>query len=227
MNDRVLIEMQSVSRYYEDGRVVALEDVNVKVAKGEFLVVKGPSASGKSTLLHLMGGLDSPSTGEIRFAGLSAQAGKSLKDALKTSRFRIHNIGFVFQAFYLWQTLNVLENVLLPLMESKLKKAERVERAKSLISLMGLEKKSLSSVAHLSMGERQRVAIARALVMNPALLLADEPTGSLDSKNAENVINLFGAIKKDRGVTIVMATHEKMSYGFFDRELYLLDGRLQ
>jgi len=221
MNDRVLIELRDVSKYYEDGKVVALDGVNIKVARGEFLLITGPSGSGKSTLLHIVGGLDSPSEGEIYFQG------KKLKDVLKQSRFRIHNIGFVFQAFYLWPTLNVLENVLLPLMESRLKKEERLKRAKALIDVVGLDKKCLSSVTRLSMGERQRVAISRALAMNPRVLLADEPTGSLDSKNAENILHLFRKINQARGVTIVMATHEQMTDDFFDRAIELLDGRVQ
>ncbi len=121
----------------------------------------------------------------------------------------------------------MLENVLLPLIESRLKKEERLKRAKALIDVVGLDKKCLSSVTRLSMGERQRVAISRALAMNPRVLLADEPTGSLDSKNAENILHLFRKINQDRGVTIVMATHEQMTDGFFDRAIKLLDGRVQ
>ncbi len=221
MNNETFIQVKDISKYYEDGKVIALDGVNMSANKGEFLVITGPSGSGKSTLLHLLGGLDSPSKGEILFEG------KKLKDVFKQSQFRIHNIGFVFQAFYLWSTLNVLENVLLPLMESRLKKNEQIERAKELINVVGLGNRFTSSVTGLSMGERQRVAIARALAMNPMLLLADEPTGSLDSKNTENILQLFKKINKERNVTIVMVTHERMEEGFFDRTIRLFDGKVQ
>ena len=221
MNNETFIQVKDISKYYEDGKVIALDGVNMSANKGEFLVITGPSGSGKSTLLHLLGGLDAPSKGEILFEG------RKLKDVFKQSQFRIHNIGFVFQAFYLWPTLNVLENVLLPLMESQLKKNEQIERAKELISVVGLGNRFTSSVTGLSMGERQRVAIARALAMNPMLLLADEPTGSLDSKNTENILQLFKNINKERSVTIVMVTHERMEEGFFDRTIRLLDGKVQ
>jgi putative ABC transport system ATP-binding protein len=221
MNDKVLIDVRAVSKYYEDGKVVALDGVSIQVKKGEFLVIRGPSGSGKSTLLHLIGGLDSPSQGEIYFQE------EKLKDVLKKSLFRINNIGFVFQIFYLWSTLNVMENVLLPLMEIRLNKREKLERAKLLIDEMGLSNKYFSSVRGLSVGERQRVAIARALVANPAIILADEPTGSLDSKNSENILQLFRKINKERGVTIVMVTHERMAEGLYDRYIEILDGKIQ
>jgi putative ABC transport system ATP-binding protein len=221
MSEDVLIEVKDVSKYYEDGKVIALNSINLKIIKGEFLVIKGPSGSGKSTLLHLLGGLDSPTKGEIYFDG------KRIKDLNKASRlFRINNIGFVFQAFYLWSTLNVLENVSLPLMESNLKKKERLKRAKSLIDMMGLTDKYFSLVGNLSVGERQRVAIARALAMESKVLLADEPTGSLDSKNKENILDIFKRINKENGTTIVMATHEIAVASFFNRSIKLLDGRI-
>ena len=221
MSDEILIDIKDVSKYYEDGKVTALNNVSMQIKRGEFLVIRGPSGSGKSTLLHLIGGLDSPSEGDIYFQE------EKLKDVLKKSLFRINNIGFVFQTFYLWSTLNVMENVLLPLIEVHLSKREKLERAKSLIDEMGLSDKYFSSVRTLSVGERQRVAIARALVANPAIILADEPTGSLDSKNSENILQLFRKINKERGVTIVMVTHEKLPEELYDRAIEIFDGKVQ
>jgi len=221
MSDETLIDVKDVSKYYEDGKVTALNNVSMQIKRGEFLVIRGPSGSGKSTLLHLIGGLDSPSEGDIYFQE------EKLKDVLKKSLFRINNIGFVFQTFYLWSTLNVMENVLLPLIEVRLSKREKLERAMTLIDEMGLSDKYFSSVRTLSVGERQRVAIARALVANPAIILADEPTGSLDSKNSENILQLFRKINTERGVTIVMVTHEKLPEELYDRAIEIFDGKVQ
>jgi len=221
MSDETLIDVKDVSKYYEDGKVTALNNVSMQIKRGEFLVIRGPSGSGKSTLLHLIGGLDSPSEGDIYFQK------EKLKDVLKQSLFRINNIGFVFQTFYLWSTLNVMENVLLPLIEVRLSKREKLERAMTLIDEMGLSDKYFSSVRTLSVGERQRVAIARALVANPAIILADEPTGSLDSKNSENILQLFRKINKERGVTIVIVTHEKLPEELYDRAIEIFDGKVQ
>lgn len=220
MKGEPLIRMRGVSKYYEDGKVAALSDISLEVKEGEFIVIKGPSGSGKSTLLHLIGGLDSPDAGEVFFKG------KNAKDAFKERFFRINNVGFVFQAFYLWPVLNVTENVLLPMMEIRAGKTEKEEVARRLIDDVGLSGKYFSRVKDLSMGERQRVAIARALVNNPSVLLADEPTGSLDSKNAENILGLFGNINKKRNVTVIVVTHERFSYGFFDRTVEMLDGKI-
>jgi len=220
MNNESIIEAKNISKFYENGKVTALNEINLKVTKGEFLVIRGSSGSGKSTLLHLLGGLDSPTKGKIYFEN------QSFKDMLKKSKFRIYNIGFVFQTFYLWSVLNVLENVLLPLLESTLDKKERIKKADLLIDMMGLNDKRLFAVNKLSVGEKQRVAIARALAMDPKLLLADEPTGSLDSKNKENILNIFRKINQENGITIIMATHETSKLSFFSRDIELLDGRI-
>ena len=220
MNE-VLIETKDVSKYYKDGNVTALDKVNIKVFQGDFFGIKGPSGSGKSTLLHLLGGLDTPSEGEIYFDG------KPFREVLKDSRFRINNIGFVFQAFYLWHTLNVSENVLLPLVEIPIPRKEKLERTNGLLNLVGIAHRKSAQINSLSMGERQRVAIARALITAPKMLLADEPTGSLDSKNAENILELFNKINKDNRVTIVMVTHEKIADDYFSRNVELQDGKIQ
>lgn len=218
MNNQILIELKEVSKHYEDGQVKALDRVTMQVVKGDFFFIRGPSGSGKSTLLHLMGGLDSPTSGSIYFEG------QSFEQTLKQGAFRIRKIGFVFQAFYLWPTLNVLENILLPLMEIPLARKEKMGRADELIKTFGLSQKRLSRISTLSMGERQRVAIARALVTNPAVILADEPTGSLDSKNAENIMSILKLLNKEQGVTIVIVTHEKRLDSYFDCGIELFDG---
>lgn len=220
MNKEILIETVNLSRYYKDGKVLALDKVNLKVTEGEFLVVKGSSGSGKSTLLHLIGGLDLPTAGEIYFAGQKA------REVYGQKGFRLNNLGFVFQAFYLWPVLNVLENVLLPLMESPLSRKKKLQIAKDIINLVGMNDKISSAVSNLSIGQRQRVAIARALVMNPKLVLADEPTGNLDSKNTENILTLFKTLNKQSNVTIVMVTHEEKALIFCDRWIQLLDGKV-
>jgi len=220
MSNKALIETQSISKYYEDGQVVALDKVTMHVNQGEILMIKGPSGCGKSTLMHLLGGLDSPSSGKILFQG------QDIKQVFNKKFFRIKNIGFVFQAFYLWQTLNVFENVSLPLMELNFSQVEKDHKVKAVIDIVGLNEKLHTSVRNLSMGQRQRVAIARAIVADPVVVLADEPTGSLDSKNAGNILQLFRKINKDRGVTIVMVTHENTAREYYDRQVQLLDGKI-
>lgn len=221
MNNQPLIQTVNLSRYYKDGKVLALDKVNLEIAGSEFLVVKGSSGSGKSTLLHLIGGLDVPTAGEIYFQG------RKVREVYRQRGFRLNHLGFVFQAFYLWPVLNVLENVLLPLMESSLGKQKKLQKAKDIINLVGMSDKINSSVNNLSIGQRQRVAIARALVMDPKLILADEPTGNLDSKNTENILSLFKALNKQKNVTIVMVTHEEKALVFCDRWIQLSDGRIE
>jgi ABC-type lipoprotein export system ATPase subunit len=221
MNKDVLIEAKELSKYYADGKVIALDKVSLQINRGELFAIKGPSGSGKSTLLHLIGGLDQPTSGKMYFEG------QDLYPFLRQSGIRIRNIGFVFQVFYLWPTLNVLQNVLLPLVELKMHKKEKIRKAIDLIETVGLAHKRLAAIPNLSVGERQRVAIARALVNGPKLVLADEPTGSLDSKNAENILQLFKKINLQLGTTIVMVTHEKIPESFFDRGIEIFDGRIK
>ena len=215
----ILVEVKNVSRHFKDGNVMALTGISFVIKRGEFFAIKGPSGSGKSTLLHVLGGLDTPTAGEVFFQD------KRLKEALKEPLFRIRNMGFVFQSFYLWPTLNALENVLLPLVEIKMPRLEKIRRGRELLDLMGLARKEKAAINDLSMGERQRVAIARAMAAEPSMIFADEPTGSLDSKNALQIFELFQEINKEHKVTIVMVTHEQMAERFFDRSISLLDGR--
>ena len=220
MNENILIETRNVSKYYKDGAVAALDEVNLKIKEREFIVVTGPSGSGKSTLLHLIGGLDSPTRGEIYFQK------QPIKETLKKGKFRLNNIGFVFQEFYLWSILNVYENVFLPLMGSSLSKKEKTIRVNDIVTRVGLKHKLFSSVNKLSVGERQRVAIARALVLGPKLVLADEPTGNLDSENGKKVLEIFQDLNKRDGLTIIMVTHDSSMEKYATRIIKMLDGRI-
>jgi polar amino acid transport system ATP-binding protein len=200
MDKSVLIETTELSKYYADGKVVALDKVSFRVNQGELFAIKGPSGSGKSTLLHLIGGLDQPTSGEMHFLG------RPLYPFLKQSGFRIRNVGFVFQVFYLWPTLNVLQNVLLPLVELKMGQKERVKRADELIATVGLSHKRLSAIPKLSVGERQRVAIARAIAIKPRFLLFDEPTSALDPEITSEVLDIIRELQ-DEGRDLLLITH--------------------
>jgi len=221
MNKSVIIEARNVVKIYADGQVRALDGISLQVFAGEILVLRGPSGCGKSTLMHLLGGLDTPTSGKILFNGLP------ILDVCRVKGFRVRNIGFVFQAFYLWQNLNVLENVMLPLAELSMSHKERRNRVEEIIDVVGISDKLKASVKNLSMGQRQRVALARALVARPAVVFADEPTGSLDSKNTENILQLFRRINKERQVTIAMVTHENFLSEYYDRQVEILDGKVR
>lgn len=220
MSSPVILEAKGVSKFYKDGQVKAVDNISLQVYAGETLIIRGPSGCGKSTLMHLLGGLDSPSGGTVYFKG------QPIQNACKKRGFRVKNLGFVFQAFYLWHNLNVLENVMLPLIELSLSRNERASRAKEIINEMGLADKINASIRVLSMGQRQRVAVARALVAGPSVILADEPTGSLDSRNKDNILQLLRSMNKHRKVTVVMVTHENVPAEYFDRQVQLLDGKI-
>lgn len=220
MNSPVILEARNISKYYEDGQVKAVDNVSLQIYSGEILIIRGPSGCGKSTLMHLLGGLDTPSNGTSLFKN------EPILQACRRRGFRVRNLGFVFQAFYLWQNLNVIENVMLPLLELPISRSERVTRAEKIINEIGLSDRMRASVKRLSVGQRQRVAVARALVAGPSLIFADEPTGSLDSLNSRNILQLFRSLNKDTGVTVIMVTHEDILSEFYDRQIQLLDGRI-
>lgn len=220
MDKTVILEVRDVVKIYPDGQVRALNGVSLQVFAGEFLVIRGPSGCGKSTLMHLLGGLDIPTEGEVLFRGIP------LKEASKGKDFRVRNIGFIFQGFYLWQNLDVFDNVMLPLVELEMSREERLARVREAVKAVGLSDKLRSAIANLSMGQRQRVAVARALVTGPSVILADEPTGSLDSVNADNVLHLFRQINREQSRTIVMVTHGQMPPEYYDRQLTMLDGKV-
>ena len=220
-----MIRCIDVRKAYRQGEneVVALAGVSIDIPQGAFAAIMGPSGSGKSTLLHLMGGLDRPSGGELLVDG--RLVGQMADD--EVTLFRRTNIGFVFQFFNLLPTLTALENVTLPLVLDGRSKAEADQRAALLLEKVGLEKRRHHLPEALSGGEIQRVAIARALAFNPPILLADEPTGNLDSKTGQDVLSLLRQINQERGSTVVIATHSQEAAHCADRTIYLRDGRVE
>jgi len=220
-----MIRCIDVRKAYRQGEneIVALAGVSIDIPRGAFAAIMGPSGSGKSTLLHLMGGLDRPSSGELLVDG--RLVGQMADD--EVTLFRRTNIGFVFQFFNLLPTLTALENVTLPLVLDGRSKAEADQRAALLLGKVGLEKRRHHLPEALSGGEIQRVAIARALAFNPPILLADEPTGNLDSKTGQDVLLLLRQINQEHGSTVVMATHSPEATYCADRIIFLRDGRVE
>jgi putative ABC transport system ATP-binding protein len=224
MND-VLIHASKLTRRYNVGKAVvaALSDVELMVPPGEFTALVGPSGSGKSTLLNLIGGLDRPSGGEVRVDGLSL--GSATEPELV--RYRRERVGFIFQSFNLLPTLTARENVEAPMMLAEVLPRDRHERATALLESVGLASRMLHKPNELSGGEKQRVAIARALANRPLLLLADEPTGNLDSKTGGAILDLLCGLHKSRGLTIIMVTHDPEIAARADRIVHLRDGGIQ
>lgn len=216
-----LLQVVNVSRGYDDGAVQALTNVSLDVEAGEYLAIMGPSGSGKSTLLNLLGTLDEPTTGDILFEG------NSLRDRADPDQFRASTLGFVFQSFYLLPTLTAQENVQIPMFESALGAGERVKKADELLRLVGMTHRAKFLPAKLSVGERQRVAIARALANDPKLLLADEPTGNLDSASGNMVLDLFDRLHRERGLTLVVITHDSRVAARAERMVVLRDGQIR
>jgi ABC-type lipoprotein export system ATPase subunit len=213
------VVVDHVSRSFEDGRIAALVDVSFRVVRGEFVAITGPSGCGKSTLLNLIGALDRPSSGEIMVGGeaVAEQDG---------ARYRGSVVGFVFQFHNLIPTLNALENVQLPMFGHELPRRERVARAGRLLEEVGLVGRASAYPPTLSGGERQRVAIARALANEPRLLLADEPTGALDSANGAQIVELLEEVRAQHGTTVLMVTNDPEVAAFADRLLAIRDGRI-
>jgi putative ABC transport system ATP-binding protein len=214
------IEARDLVRAFEDGRVRALDGVSFAVERGETVAVMGPSGSGKTTLLNLLGALDRPSAGRLSIAGVEIAPGGDL------DRLRAREIGFVFQLHNLIPTLTAVENVELPMMGLRVRRAERRQRAAELLERVGLAPRADFSVKKLSGGERQRVAVARALANRPQILLGDEPTGSLDSKTGGEVIDLLLELRRERGLTIVLVTHDSGIAARMGRTIELRDGRV-
>ena len=219
--DDILIAAHDLRRDYAmaAGVVHAVRGVSLEVRAREYVAIVGPSGCGKSTLLNLIGAIDTPSSGELTIAG---QRLDGLSDR-EATLFRLHRIGFVFQRFYLMPVLTALENVELPMSEAGVGKAERRERARELLSYVGLGERMHHRPTELSGGEQQRVAIARALANRPALLLADEPTGELDAHTGEEMIALFERLNRD-GTTIVVVTHDEDLARAAHRVVHMRDG---
>jgi putative ABC transport system ATP-binding protein len=221
--DRVVVSLRDVHRDYVLGaeRVHALQGVTLDVERGDYVAIVGPSGCGKSTLLNLIGAIDQPTSGSVEISGKRVD---TLGDWQATS-FRLRNIGFVFQRFYLMPILTALENVALPMAEARLPRNEQRARAAELLSYVGLSNRERHRPSQLSGGEQQRVAIARALANQPALLLADEPTGELDAHTGADIIALFKRLNSD-GVTIVVVTHDEDLANAANRKIHMRDGRV-
>ena len=219
-----MIRCIDVRKVYRQGNneIIALDGVSLDIARGEFAVIMGPSGSGKSTLLHLIGGLDRPTSGELlvdqRLVGQMADDQVTL--------FRRTRIGFVFQFFNLLPTLTALENVALPFVLDGRSKEEAEQRAKMLLDKLGLQNRKDHLPEEMSGGEIQRIAVARALAFDPPILLADEPTGNLDSKTGESILSLLRQINLDAGCTIVMVTHSQEAAGYGGRTIFFRDGKV-
>ncbi len=218
-----MIKLKIINKIYRTNEIetLALENVNLDVAKGEFVSIMGPSGCGKSTLLNIMGLLDAPSSGKIEINGTSVE---SMKDK-ELAAFRNKTLGFVFQSFHLINSLNVIDNVELPLLYRKMAAKERTRLAKEVLDRVGLSHRMRHMPTQLSGGQCQRVAIARAIVGNPEIILADEPTGNLDSKMGAEVMELLHKLNKEDGRTIVMVTHNEEQAKQTSRTIRFFDGR--
>jgi len=216
----VLLQCKDLGKVFMDGNVAALAGVNLEIHAGEYIAIMGPSGSGKSTLLNLLGGLDQPSSGEIYFTGIP------LSNQAELDRIRIHHIGFVFQAFHLLPTLTACENVQIPMFEGPLAARQRRSKALELLGEVGMEHRLNHLPSQLSAGERQRVAIARALANSPSLLLADEPTGNLDTATGEEVLKLFQRLHEGRNLALVVVTHNPEVGERAQRLIRLRDGHI-
>ena len=218
-----MIKLTGINKIYRTNEIetLALENVNLDVAKGEFVSIMGPSGCGKSTLLNIMGLLDAPSSGKIEINGTSVE---SMKDK-ELAAFRNKTLGFVFQSFHLINSLNVIDNVELPLLYRKMAAQERTRLAKEVLDRVGLSHRMRHMPTQLSGGQCQRVAIARAIVGNPEIILADEPTGNLDSKMGAEVMELLHKLNKEDGRTIVMVTHNEEQAKQTSRTIRFFDGR--
>lgn len=209
-----------LQKLYDEGQVQALRGVSFRIEPGEFVAVIGPSGCGKSTLLQMLGALDRPSGGTLQYKG------QSLADHPDPSAYRAREIGFIFQAFHLLPTFTALENVQIPMFETDRPLAERASRAKELLVSVGLEHRLHHFPAKLSGGERQRIAIARSLANSPSVLLADEPTGNLDSKNAATILDLLNKLHTERKMTMILVTHDMTVARQATRALQMKDGQI-
>jgi putative ABC transport system ATP-binding protein len=222
---RPIIELEQVVKTYSAGteaEVVALRGIDMTVARGEFLAIMGPSGSGKSTLMNIIGCLDVPSSGRYRLDGIDV----STLDATGRAKLRLHKLGFVFQGFHLLARMTALENVMLPLAYAGVPRAERERRAVAALAEVGLAQRARHRPNELSGGQQQRVAIARALINRPPVLLADEPTGALDTRTGQEIMALFERLKR-AGHTVVLITHEAEIAAHADRVVHIRDGVIE
>jgi ABC-type lipoprotein export system ATPase subunit len=215
------LEVRNLCKSYDDGRIEALRGVSLTIDAGDYVAISGASGSGKSTLLQLLGGLDTPTSGEVLFENAL------LGTAVHLDEYRAHRIGFIFQAFYLLPTLRAIDNVQVPMLAVNGNPSNRADRAEALLRELGLEHRLHQYPNELSAGERQRVAIARALANNPSILLADEPTGNLDSVNSARIMEILTGIQKKRGMTLIIVTHENDIAHAAPRHIRIRDGKVE
>lgn len=219
-----IVAIRNLSKIYAQGeiQVTALDNISLDIQKGEFLTLMGPSGSGKSTLLHIIAGIDRPSTGECRVQGIDVT---KLNES-ELADWRNQNVGFVFQTFNLIPVLTAFENVELPLLLTKLSRKRRAELVNTALEIVGLADRARHLPRQLSGGQEQRVAIARALVTDPSLVVADEPTGNLDSQSAHDVLSVLQSLSRTAGKTVIMVTHDPKAAAFGTRSVHLEKGEL-
>ncbi len=219
-----IVSIRNLSKVYAQGeiQVTALDNITLDIAGGEFLTLMGPSGSGKSTLLHIIAGIDRPTNGECHVQGVDVT---KLNES-QLADWRNHNVGFVFQTFNLLPVLTAYENVELPLLLTRLNRSERRRQVETALDLVGLADRMKHLPKQLSGGQEQRVAIARALVTDPQLIVADEPTGNLDSHSAQEVLGVLQSLSKEAGKTVIMVTHDPKAAAFGSRSIHLEKGEL-
>lgn len=223
--DSVVVELQNVSKIYTqyENKVYALNNVSVKIRKGEYTAILGPSGSGKSTMLHIMGCLDRPTSGKVIINGRDM----ATVTGAEIATFRGKNLGFVFQSYNIIPRLTVMENVMLPGIIAGMPRRQLEERAKQLLQEVGIAHRADHKGVHLSGGEQQRVAIARAFINNPSTIFADEPTGALDTKSSEEIMNILTKMNREYGATVVIITHNpKQATDYVRRIIRLKDGQI-
>jgi putative ABC transport system ATP-binding protein len=219
-----MVKIRALTKLYSQGdiQVTALDRITLDIAAGEFLSLMGPSGSGKSTLLHIIAGVDRPTRGECLVQGVDV----TKLDESQLADWRNHNVGFIFQSFNLIPVLTAAENVELPLLLTRLNRAQRRRQVETALEVVGLADRARHLPRQMSGGQEQRVAIARALVTDPALIVADEPTGNLDSHSAQEVLGALQALRRDAGKTIIMVTHDPKAAAFGTRQIHLEKGEL-
>ncbi|MCE7747615.1 MAG: ABC transporter ATP-binding protein [Candidatus Heimdallarchaeota archaeon] len=223
MSEEIILKTKNLHKKYAEGtsmEVHALRGVDIEIKKGEMVAIMGPSGCGKTTLLNLLGGIDQPSEGIIY---INNQDINQLTDT-EVTEFRLHNIGYIFQLFNLFEFLSALDNTALPLLLTKITKLEAEEEAKMMLRQMGLGDKIFHLPNELSGGEQQRVAVSRALLMNPAIILGDEPTGDLDQETSTEIMNLFVSINENYNQTFLVVTHSEHIAKFCHRTIRIVDG---
>jgi putative ABC transport system ATP-binding protein len=219
-----IVQIRELTKVYAQGeiQVTALDRITLDIAAAEFLALMGPSGSGKSTLLHIIAGVDRPTSGQCLVQGVDVT---KLNES-QLADWRNHNVGFIFQTFNLIPVLTAAENVELPLLLTRLNRAQRRRQVETALELVGLADRAKHLPRQLSGGQEQRVAIARALVTDPALVVADEPTGNLDSHSAHDVLTVLQSLRKDAGKTVIMVTHDPKAAAFGTRQIHLEKGEL-